>query len=253
MSRKPNLATHFYLEPDQIQDNHCTFSREESDHLLKTFRLAIGDVILATDGAGNLYDVHLTRQERGAVGGEIVKVSRLVNELDIQITVAFGLSLQAKTDQIIDQCTQLGVAGFVPLITEQSQLKLDEERAQTRLGRWRKVAISAMKQSLRTQLPWVNQPQDLGSLIKTLSQYDAVLLASLHGGKLERTLALTKTRRMLLLTGSEQGFSAAEEDALIQAGAVPISLGERRLRAELAPVVLTSLVLARLGCDPVMG
>lgn len=253
MSRKPNLATHFYLEPEQLNNDHCLFSREESDHILRTFRLGIGDLVRATDGAGNLYDVHLTECNGKIVGGSIVKASRLINELDIELTVGFGLALQAKTDQIIDQCTQLGVIGFIPLITEGSQLQLREERAQTRLERWRRVAISTMKQSLRTQLPWVNQPQDIDSLAKSIEKYDLAYYGSLLGGKLKYPESLAKARKLLLVTGPEQGFSESEEENLTKAGAIPISLGERRLRAELAPVVLTTLVLARSGRDPGMG
>ena len=248
MSRKPNLATHFFVEPHQITGNNCSFSREESDHILKTFRLYIGDLIKATDGTGNLFDVKLSAYNNKTVTGEIVKTTRFANELNTEITIAFGLALQAKTDQIIEQCTQLGVRGFVPLTTKFSQVKLTDEKSDVKLSRWRKVAISAMKQSLRSLLPEISAPLEVDSLATTLKTYDLVLLGSLKGKSLD-PLQLKNSSKILLITGPEQGFSRIEEDSLISAGAVSISLGDRRLRAELAPVVMTTMVLTHLGLN----
>jgi 16S rRNA (uracil1498-N3)-methyltransferase len=246
VSSKRSHVTHFFVEPDQIENNRCTFTREESDHIFRTLRLAPGDLIKVTDGIGNLYDVMLG-PSAGRVGtsSEIVKVWRWGNEIGVQITVAFGLTLQGKADDIIEQCTQLGVRAFVPLLTAKTLARLDEDKARTRIERWRKVAISAIKQSLRSYLPTISPPCDIRQLAASYGDYDLVLIGSLQGKRLENDEQLAAAKSILLITGPEQGFTLEEETILTDAGAKPVLVGERRLRAELAPIVLTTLVLTR--------
>jgi 16S rRNA (uracil1498-N3)-methyltransferase len=245
VSPKRSHVTHFFVEADQIENNRCTFTREESDHIFRTLRLTPGDLIRVTDGIGNLYDVMLGVPGRTGSSAEIVKVSRWGNEMAIEVTVAFGLTLQGKADDIIEQCTQLGVRAFVPLLTAKTLARLDEDKARTRIERWRKVAISAVKQSQRCYLPTISSPCDVQQLAASLCSYDLALIGSSQGKRLEYDDGLATAKSILLITGPEQGFTLEEETALTDAGAKPVVLGERRLRAELAPVVLTTLVLTR--------
>jgi 16S rRNA (uracil1498-N3)-methyltransferase len=246
VSSKRSHVTHFFVEPDQIENSRCSFTREESDHIFRTLRLAPGDLIKVTDGIGNLYDVMLDPWA-GRVGSsaEIIKVSRWSNEIAVEVTVAFGLTMQGKADDIIEQCTQLGVRAFVPLLTDRTLARLDEDKARTRIERWRKVAISAVKQSQRSYLPTIAAPCDVRHLAASCGDYGLVLIGSLQGKRLEFDERLATAKSILLITGPEQGFTLEEETALTDAGAKQILLGERRLRAELAPIVLTTVVLTR--------
>jgi 16S rRNA (uracil1498-N3)-methyltransferase len=54
----------------------------------------------------------------------------------------------------------------------------------------------------------------------------------------------SKMSEIILLSGPEGGLSPAEEAQAIAAGFVPVSLGNRVLRAETAPVA----VLSALSC-----
>lgn len=244
VSSKLSNSTHFYFEPDQLEGEICTFGREESDHILKVFRLYIGDMLLATDGCANLYSMQIAAYENKVVKARVVKVSRHINELPFEVTVGFGLPQRSKADQIFDQCTQLGVTAFLPIISKNSPSKLTKEKSRERIERWRKVVISSMKQSLRTVLPDISEPVDIEDAVALFGMFDLILLGSLKGPSFQTEIA-TSAKTMLLLTGPEEGFSRIEEDTLIRAGAKPVLLGDRRLRAELAPVVLAALVTNR--------
>jgi 16S rRNA (uracil1498-N3)-methyltransferase len=245
VSSKRSHVTHFFVEPDQIENNRCAFTREESDHIFRTLRLAPGDLIQVTDGTGNLYEVMLDTPGRVGSFAEIVKVSRWSNEIAVEITVAFGLTLQGKADDIIEQCTQLGVRAFVPLLTTKTLTRLDEDKARTRIERWRKVAISAVKQSQRSYLPTISSPVGVRQLATSCGDYDLALIGSLPGKRFEQVERLAVAKSILLITGPEQGFTLEEETALADSGATPVRLGDRRLRAELAPIVLTTMILTR--------
>jgi len=65
---------------------------------------------------------------------------------------------------------------------------------------------------------------------------------------LERIPDLSKSSRdVLLLVGSEGGFSAEEIALALQGGIKLVSLGPRRLRSETAGVLLLGLVLSHIG------
>lgn len=245
MSQKQSSVIHFYIEPDAISGNTATFSREESDHILKTYRLYIGDAILATDGVGNLYQMQLSEYKDRLVRATIAKTARFIGELPVKITVGFGIPQLSKADQIIDQCTQLGASGFIPLLAKNSKSRLSADKSKARLKRWRKLAIAAVKQSLRSVVPEIAMPLGIDQLVEKVSEFDLVLLGSLNGQLVSNFKQTSGAKSILLITGPEEGFSRIEEDKLIRAGATAISLGERRLRAELAPVVLTSLLAQR--------
>jgi 16S rRNA (uracil1498-N3)-methyltransferase len=241
VSSKLSQSTHFYFEPDQLEGDTCQFGREESDHILKAFRLYIGDMLLATDGCGNLYSMQIAAYENKHVRARVVKVSRRINELPFELTVGFGVPQQSKADQIIDQCTQLGATAFLPILSKNSPGKLTREKSRERVERWRKVAISSMKQSLRSALPAIQEPADVEEAVATFGKFEAILIGSLKGAMFNPEITAS-SKRILLLTGPEEGFSRIEEDTFIRAGARPVLLGERRLRAELAPIVLATLV-----------
>lgn len=247
VSPKRSHITHFFVEPDQIESNRCIFTREESDHIYRTLRLSSGDLIKVTDGIGNLYDIMLGDRGRIGSSGEIIKVSRWINEVAVEITLAFGLTLQGKADDIIEQGTQLGVRTFVPMLTTNSLVRLDEDKARKRIDRWRKVAVSAVKQSQRTYLPTISVSKDVRDVVAICGDFDLVLIGSLQGKHFEFDDQAAAAKSVLLITGPEQGFTIEEETVLVSAGARPILLGERRLRAELAPIVMTTLLLSRLG------
>jgi len=54
-------------------------------------------------------------------------------------------------------------------------------------------------------------------------------------------------RSVLIVVGPEGGFEPAEIEALKGVGAVPFSLGPRRLRAETAAVTVAAMTLGFLG------
>lgn len=250
MLRKSNsTVTHFYLEPHQINGSQCDFSGAEADHIVKVMRHDVGDVVKAIDGTGCLYDILITGIEKRSVTGKIMAVEKMVNELPVKITVAFGLLPMAKTTEIIDHCTELGVSAIQPLSCGNSVVESDSERQERKRLRWQKVAIAAMKQSLRSVLPDIVAPISIEQLCGRVASFDLALLASFHGGAFPEGRQIQTHKSILLITGSEAGFTSDEEGALIEAGAQPVSLGTRRLRAELAPVAMTTSLIAGLRLE----
>jgi 16S rRNA (uracil1498-N3)-methyltransferase len=154
-------------------------------------------------------------------------------------------------DFIIEKCTELGVRSFIPITTELSLIEFkDQSKIKSKLTRWNKVAVAAMKQSLRCFLPKIEAPIGLSELTQKSVEFEKSLMANLEGGAKpvkEALKAEEPVREILLLVGPESGFTQDETDLSCSRGFVPVRLGPRRLRTETACVVFCSLVMGYSG------
>jgi 16S rRNA (uracil1498-N3)-methyltransferase len=246
MSDYHHPVTHYYLDAAAVAGDSCVLDASESRHLVKVMRAEPGYHFQATDGRGNLYEVELLDGGTEHARGRIVNRNQNVNELPIELTTAFGLLTGARTEQVIDQCTQLGVTRIQPLLSKRLTVSWRPEREATKRDRWRRVAMAAMKQSCRCRLPDTLSPIRIAELGETFSTYDLVLFGTVGGEPISTLAPLRAGQRVTVITGPEEGFAGDEELLLSRAGAVPITLGAQRLRAELAPVVMVSQLLSRL-------
>jgi 16S rRNA (uracil1498-N3)-methyltransferase len=104
-----------------------------------------------------------------------------------------------------------------------------------------------MKQSLRSRRPPVEEITDIADVAGTIREYHCAVLADPSGRRLElKTKAGERITKPLLISGPEAGFTADERQQLIDSGAVPFSLGTRRLRAETAAIAALTLLMHNL-------
>jgi 16S rRNA (uracil1498-N3)-methyltransferase len=152
----------------------------------------------------------------------------------------------------------LGATTLLPITAERSVLKLKGDRADKKLAHWQAIAVASSEQCGRNRVLQVCSPSTLSQAIAQLSApalQAARWVLSLAPGtrslqEMMQTLntakdeSSSKKREIILLSGPEGGLSPAEEAQAIAAGFVPVSLGNRVLRAETAPVA----VLSALSC-----
>jgi 16S rRNA (uracil1498-N3)-methyltransferase len=245
------VVTNFYSPPEYIVDDVVRIKGEEARHIARVLRHKKGEIISVVDGAGVRYKVALELVRRDEVEGRVIHQVRRENEPVTNITLAAGISTGAKMDLIIEKGTELGVRKFIPVYTEQATVELDDPaKTKKRFSRWNKVAIAAMKQSLRSYLPKIEGPVAFTDLIQLSTGYDRSLVASLEPGAKNVKFALeseTPLRNVLLLVGPESGFTAEELEMSKEKALIPVKLGPRRLRTETACITLCSLVLGYLG------
>jgi len=244
------MITNFYVHPDDVQADRVRFRTDETRHIASVLRKTSGDVIIAVDGKDNEYTVVLDRIGTTSAEGRIIRRRRRQREPIAEITLAQALPKGAKLGQIVQKATELGVSAFWPLMTEHTVVSPGRGSGTGKLGRWQRIAIGAMKQSLRTRLPEIRPPMGFEEMLEGVSGFDLALMAALSNDAMPLNRALDEgasRRRILILVGPEGGFSASEIDRARSAGVRPITLGPRRLRAETAAIVVLAMVLFRLG------
>lgn len=208
-----------------------------------------GNLAIVVDGLGNgaRGEIRVTKKKQV----ELVVHSRLrqFGEPSVKVTLAAGLSVGHKFDEIVDKGTQLGVSRFVPLMTEKSKIKLDDpKRLRAKTDRLEKVALAAMKQCRRSYRPEIALPL---SFRQFMSESDEGLKLIFHPSSdslFVTDINITETpQRITLLIGPESGFSSTEVAAARDKGFLPVGMGKRVLRTENAGPIAVALVMAKFG------
>jgi 16S rRNA (uracil1498-N3)-methyltransferase len=130
-----------------------------------------------------------------------------------------------------------------------------------KLERWRRIAQEATEQSERQVVPTLVDPVDFATSLQldgTLNAFCYICVARgdppplsscLQDQKLQREtpqLSNSHPPAVVIATGPEGGWTAAEVEQAIESGFQPVSLGRRILRAVTAPIVALSLVASSL-------
>ncbi len=241
--------SYFYLSPSSVDGEEIIFSEEESYHIAKVCRKMNGDEIYAVDGIGNRYLIQIESCTQDRVEGKVLETEMDVNEPRMKLSVALPWTKDPKLDMIITKGTELGVSKFIYYTADKSIVKKEDERIEKKIERHRRLGISAIKQSLRCVLP---EMKDIGrshNFDKCIRFYDMALYADLNRDALPIQTALQGRlpKWLLLIIGPESGFSREEKIILEESGALPVSLGPRRLRFETAALAFTSLAMGLLG------
>ncbi len=216
-------------------------------------RLTSGDTLVLLDGAGGSYPSPLTSVDRKHASVRVGPREAGTAEPAVRVVLCQGMIKAAKFEVLLQKCTELGVAAFVPLLTERAVAAADEA-SEAKRRRWGRIVAEAMEQCGGTRLPELHAPRPLMHALASLPP-DALGLIpweeehalTLRAALDQRLAASGLPADIHLFIGPEGGFSPGEIALARRAGALPVTLGRRILRAETAAIVSSALVLAMLG------
>ena len=112
-----------------------------------------------------------------------------------------------------------------------------------KVERLRKIAVSAMKQSLKATLPAIDEMTPLKTALASVTA--AQRFMGYCSDAVERRLLAPSLRPgsdVAILIGPEGDFSPEEVALAIDAGFVPVTMGDNRLRTETAALVAADTV-----------
>ncbi|MFV0250062.1 MAG: RsmE family RNA methyltransferase [Bacilli bacterium] len=158
------------------------------------------------------------------------------------ITLYLPLLKEQKFDFVLQKATELGIFEIVPLITERSIIKIDNEKYDKKITRWQKIVKEASEQSLRDEIPIITEIKNL----KQLTKFEGLtILCSTKEETLNINSLLKKNKKcdkINIVIGPEGGLSTKEENFLIDLGASSTTLGNNIMRVETVPIFLLSII-----------
>ena len=219
-------------------------------HIATVLRLSEGDSFILADGKGNEALATIA-----AIGEKSLTVDLTPAphgnpaESPLSITIYQALPKGDKLEEILQKCTELGVASLVFFTAARSISRLDESKISTKLTRWCKIAQEAARQSGRSLVPEVRYSSEfIGDLGSDSSDLKLILWEDESRQRLKELLEGEECiSSVAVIVGPEGGLTMDEVEAARREGFTPVTLGKRILRTETAAPAISAILQFSLG------
>lgn len=214
---------------------------EEARHCTRVLRMHEGDVIEVVDGAGGLFQCRITLAHDKHCAVEILEHVTQPPHWGHHIVLAIAPTKNLdRIEWVVEKATEMGIDRIVPLLC------CNSERKVLKTERLYKILVAAMKQSLKAQLPQLDELTPIEEFIAETSdaqRFIAYCDESLPRNE-RKSLAQVcdPNRDAVVMIGPEGDFDPQEVDAALKAGFVPVTLGESRLRTETAALMAVATI-----------
>lgn len=220
----------FYL-PDAVL-GMVSFSEEESKHCVKVLRMQVGDRFCVTNGKGSLFDGELVENHPKRAVACLTNQRQGYDNRPFMLEIAIApTKLNERTEWFLEKATEIGI-DKVQLFTS-----CHSERRVANVDRFRKVMIAAVKQSIKSTLPDIEDVIEFDKLVR--QPFDGQKFIAWIDDDVKDQLCDKYVRgsNAMVLIGPEGDFSREEARLAMDNGFVPVSLGDARLRTETAALV----------------
>ena len=241
------------IENINLETKSITITSEDVNHIKNVLRCKEGELIEICEKSEfpSKYVCEISKLDKEQILCNIKEKIEVSNESNIKLHIFQGIPKAEKMEFIIQKCTEIGATSFTPVEMHRCVVKLNLKDRVKKIERWNKIAEVAAKQSMRDIIPKVNNIIDINELSKEISKYDLVLAAyeEEKNNFIKEALQNIKNTNfnIAVIIGPEGGIEAKEVETLKNSGAKIISLGNRILRTETAPIVLASIIMYELG------
>jgi 16S rRNA (uracil1498-N3)-methyltransferase len=236
----------FLAGPGGLAGSALVLAGPEGRHAATVRRLAVGERVDLTDGAGQVAECVVTAVQPARL--ELaVQARRHEPAPQPVLAVAQALPKGDRGQLAVELMTEGGVDVVIPWAAERCVTRWQGERGDRSLARWQVTAIQAAKQARRAWLPEVTRPVTTAALATQVESAALTVLLDPAAPVPLSGLPLPGHGQILVIVGPEGGVSPAEQAVLTAAGATPASLGPAVLRTSSAGLVAASVLLSRSG------
>jgi 16S rRNA (uracil1498-N3)-methyltransferase len=234
----------FFVEASELSGSEITLTGDAHHYATKVVRVARGESVRLFDDQGREFEGVVGDIDARRIVIRVTGERAPLPEPPVRLTVCAGGLKADKMAWVVQKCAELGVARLVPLITARTVARDPKSE------RWRKISLEASRQCGRASVMAVEEPRLLADSLALVAEGELAL--ALHEREQHRGLRAIlreqpQAATVTIWVGPEGGFSAEEATAMEAAGALPVSLGPRFLRAETAAIAAAAIVLYDLG------
>lgn len=234
----------YFISNDEFINNKIT--SDDVFHIRNVMRAKIGTNIIVSNEVQE-FICEITEIEKNHISFNKITAINNKNELPFLIDIYQGYPKGDKLDDIIKHSVELGVNNLYGVITKRSLFKLDEQRKDSKIARYNKIAKEAAEQSNRKILPkfmGINKLEKIDFL-----KYDIKIVcyeeSAKDGESSNFKNAINRLKpgmNLCVLIGPEGGFDTSEIDYLVSNDFIICGLGPRILRTETASMYVLSSI-----------
>ena len=220
----------YYSSQEHISNEIISLIGDEFKHTVKVMRNNVGDTLFITDGVGSIFKTEISSIENVKVSARIIETIKIENKFENIIFCIPKLKNPDRFKYAIEKCVELGITNFIIFESKRTIAK------GTNIKRWEKIALAAMKQSLRAYLPNIKVVKNL-SVIAELKG-EKIIFEQNAKRKFQFDFMIDKKNHFIF--GPEGGLT--ENEINIFDKYLIFSLSDHRLRSETAIVKVASLI-----------
>lgn len=243
----------FYTSKENIHDDYVEIEGIDVNHIKNVLRMKPSDHIIVCDGEGNDMECELWQVRSDKVVAKAITTQKSMAELDAKITLYQGLPKKDKMELIIQKAVELGVYKVVPVVTDNTVVKIDSKKEDKVITRWNSIAMAAAKQSGRGIIPKVENVVKFSDAIKEAKSMQSAIIPYEKAKGIDNSRQIIKglgdKKEIAVFIGPEGGFSNEEIEIATNNGINTITLGHRILRTETAGLTVLSILMFELEKD----
>ena len=224
-----------------------SLDRADAHHLARVLRLRAGDEVGVFDGGGREWLGQIATLTGSSATVDIVSALKAVPEPPVHVTVALGVLKGDPMDHAVRDATALGAAAIVPIASQHSSVSGRSFRSGAAVERWQRIALASAKQCGRSTVPRVHDVRSFEDVLggdPSATELICVIDTAAQPRHPDRD---RRPAKAVVFIGPEGGWASGEVDRALAAGAIPIHLGPRTLRAETVPVVVLASLWTTWG------
>lgn len=251
--RDPRLIVpmhRFYVRPQEWNPDALLLTGPEAHHCRNVLRLHPGDRAVLFNGRGREITAEITSLDPREVTLRKQHESS-TPPLRCRITLGQAIPKGKNMDLIVQKAVEIGASEIVPIISDRTIVRLDEDDAAQKQAKWQTIAIEAAKQCGQNWLPEVQTPRTLAQFFaRGHALFDLQLIGSLQSDAQHLRTILSEyftehaepPTRVLIVIGPEGDFTPAELALARSHGCRGITLGPIVLRVETAAIYCLSVL-----------
>jgi 16S rRNA (uracil1498-N3)-methyltransferase len=208
----------------------------ELRHMRTVLRLAVDAHVSLLDPTGVEHRGAIERYERERA---VVRIeSSSAPSVRARIILAAAIVKGPRMDFIVEKAAELGASELWPLVCARGLVR---SPGAERIARWRRLAISAAKQSQSASTMEVRPPTSVDDLIRGVPPGTLAVICAQTGEPLGEVIRRAHPRAILIAVGPEGDFDDDERAKAANAGFVAAGLGPNRLRSETAALAAVAI------------
>jgi 16S rRNA (uracil1498-N3)-methyltransferase len=239
----------FYIPDVDPASAQFDLPEDEAAHLVRVLRLGEGDEIEVFDGRGGAWKADVIRADKQHATVRRHAPAKSAAETGVAIAVVISVLKASKMDEIVRDTVMIGAAAIQPITSARSEASRAGLSDGHRAARWQRIAVSSAKQCRRAVVPVVHQVVSLEQYLGQSS--DAVRIICVEPGAADwhprPADQIPRPDAADVIIGPEGGWTNDEVTATCAAGAIPMTLGSRVLRADAVPLIALTALLSRWG------
>ena len=235
----------FFTPSDNFDGSTVKITGDDSRHIARALRMAVGDEITVCDMQGREHLCRLTKIRDEECECEILDSREGRTESPLHITLYMGYPKGDKLELVIQKAIELGASRIVPFESSRCVKRPKDDKIDKQTARLQRIAEEAAKQCGRARLAEVARPISFKEALEEAATADLPLFCYEGDGTVSLKSALADAvgkRTVSVIVGCEGGFSEKEAEEARAAGLIPVNLGPRILRCETAPAYVLSAI-----------